>query len=312
MASAANSASAANRAPGNNLNPPSQNAGGARQSLRTNASLKGDANRRQSASPGDGGPRYVFDLPYFYAACETVVLEQYMGFCTRDSSSQGRKLSVAAHHDDWPCCLRFATLLPFCFHFSVICFFIKQLITAIDLTHRRSSSQKAWSQGFNPVTQKPSSLQNGNNVQSKATPSPKPSSPKESNNSPAHERLRFLLTSFIVRRNTMLSTIPFLLEIANRSQGLPATIVTKNGEKFNGVFSSSTPQPSGSTFLLKMVQRAASQLESHANGLSDVTTPFIGSGADHSMKFNVEEIDDIIVNNVTTTEVAVKESNGKN
>lgn len=208
MASAANSASPANRAPGNNLNPPSQNTGGTRQSLRTNASLKGaDVKRRQSASPGDGGPR-------------------------------------------------------------------------------RSGSQKAWTQGFNPLTQKPSSLQNGSNVQSKSTPSPKPSSPKDSN--AAHDRLRFLLTSFI---------------------GLPATVVTKKGEKLSGVFSSPNLQPSGSAFLLKMVQRVASQ-EPRANGLSDTTTPFIGSGADHSIAFNIEEIDDIIVNNVTTSEIVAKESNG--
>lgn len=61
MASTANSVSPANRASGNNLNP-SQNTG-ARQSLRTNASFKGaDANRRQSASPGDGAQRYVMTV----------------------------------------------------------------------------------------------------------------------------------------------------------------------------------------------------------------------------------------------------------
>lgn len=71
MASTANSVSAANRASGNNLNNPSQNVSGARQPLRTNASLKGaDANRRQSASPVDAGQRYVIYIHYLYPACQ--------------------------------------------------------------------------------------------------------------------------------------------------------------------------------------------------------------------------------------------------
>lgn len=61
-----------------------------------------------------------------------------------------------------------------------------------------------------------------------------------------------------------------------------------------------------------MVQRVATQTEPRANGLSDTATPFIGSTADHSMTFKVEEVDDIIVNNVTTSEVVAKEANGKN
>jgi hypothetical protein len=65
MASTANSVPAANGPPGNgnNSNPSSQNTGNGRQSLRTNASLKGsDSGRRQSNSPGDGTQRYVTHL----------------------------------------------------------------------------------------------------------------------------------------------------------------------------------------------------------------------------------------------------------
>uniref|UniRef100_A0A093VW94 PAB1-binding protein 1 n=1 Tax=Talaromyces marneffei PM1 TaxID=1077442 RepID=A0A093VW94_TALMA len=211
MASTANSVPAANRASGNNLNPSQNN--GARQPLRTNASFKGaDANRRQSASPGDGA-------------------------------------------------------------------------------QRRSSSQKAWTQGINPITQKASSQPNGNHAPTKSTPSPKPTSPKDTTNTSdhnAHDRLVLLMTSFI---------------------GLSATITTKNGEKYSGIFSSSALDTNNTSVLLKMVQRVIST-ETHANGLSDTTTPFVGTTPDHSMKFKVDEITDIVVNNVTTAEVVAKDTNG--
>lgn len=63
--------------------------------------------------------------------------------------------------------------------------------------YRRSSSQKAWTQGTNPITQK-YSQQNGNMAHQKQ---PAPTKvPKETNTSDnhAHDRLVFLVTSFIV------------------------------------------------------------------------------------------------------------------
>ncbi|KAH8693276.1 putative PAB1 binding protein [Talaromyces proteolyticus] len=212
MASTVNSAPAANGPAGsNNLPPSSQNNGGARQSLRTNASLKGsEPGRRQSGSPVDGG-------------------------------------------------------------------------------QRRSNSQKAWTQGINPLTQKSSSQQNGNNSHIKSTPSPKPTASRESNTPEqhAHDRLVFLLTSFI---------------------GLPATVITKTGDTFNGIFSSSELQSSDSAFVLKMVHRG--QLDPRANGLSDSASPFVGASPDYSMTFDLKDIADITVANVTTSEIMAKESNG--
>jgi hypothetical protein len=71
------------------------------------------------------------------------------------------------------------------------------------LPRRRSNSQKAWTQGANVITQKSSysqQQQNGAASQQKSVASPKPMA-KESNtpDSHAHDRLIFLLTSFIVR-----------------------------------------------------------------------------------------------------------------
>ncbi|PYH98333.1 hypothetical protein BO71DRAFT_65829 [Aspergillus ellipticus CBS 707.79] len=116
-------------------------------------------------------------------------------------------------------------------------------------------------------------------------------SPKESNtpDNHAHDRLVFLFTSFI---------------------GLTATITTKNGEKFTGIFSSSSLEPSESSFVLKMVQRPAKTEQHRSNGVSEASSPFMGSAPDHSMSFDVKDVADISVPNVSTAEVAAKGSNG--
>lgn len=64
-------------------------------------------------------------------------------------------------------------------------------------SHRRSSSQKAWTQGTNPITQR-YSQQNGSMTHQKQSAPTK--APKETNTSDnhAHDRLIFLVTSFIV------------------------------------------------------------------------------------------------------------------
>lgn len=93
-------------------------------------------------------------------------------------------------------------------------------------------------------------------------------------------------------------------------QGLSGTIITKSGDKFNGIFSTPNVDPNNTSFLLKMVQRVT-QLEPRADALSDVTSPFVGTAPDYSMRFKLDEIADILVNSVSTSEVVVKENHGK-
>jgi hypothetical protein len=101
------------------------------------------------------------------------------------------------------------------------------------------------------------------------------------------------------------------VDSADFVQGLPTIVTTKNGEKFNGIFSSSSFEPNDSYVILKMVQRASAQTEqSRANGLSDAASPFLGSSPDHSMSFDTKEIADVAVANVSTTDVVAKEPNG--
>ncbi|KAJ5086404.1 SM domain found in ataxin-2 [Penicillium alfredii] len=160
-----------------------------------------------------------------------------------------------------------------------------------DGAQRRTNSQKAWTQGTNPITQRSSyASSNGNMAHQRHSGSPRPNQ-KESNTADhhAHDRLVFLFASFI---------------------GLSTTITTKTGENFTGIFSSSTLEPSDSTFLLKMVQRASQENQPKANGVSDVTSPYLGAAPEHSMAFDVKDVADISVPNVSTAEVSVKESNG--
>lgn len=59
-----------------------------------------------------------------------------------------------------------------------------------------------------------------------------------------------------------------------------------------------------------MVQRADDN-QSKTNGASDVASPYLGTGIDHAMSFDIRDVADISVPNVVPAEVSVKESNGK-
>ena len=69
-------------------------------------------------------------------------------------------------------------------------------------------------------------------------------------------------------------------------------------------------EPTELSFLLKMVQRTSPEGQPRTNGVSDVATPYIGSAPEHIMSFDIKDIADIAVPNVTTAEVSAKEPNG--
>ncbi|PGH12339.1 hypothetical protein AJ80_06749 [Polytolypa hystricis UAMH7299] len=168
----------------------------------------------------------------------------------------------------------------------------RQSGSPVDGGHRRNNPQKAWGQNTNPINQKSSySHQNGGASHRKSTISPKPSTSKESNTPDMHanDRLVFLLTACI---------------------GLTATITTKNGDKFTGVFSGSALESNESSIMLKMTQHVLSPQTGRSNGLSDFNSPYIGPLPDHQMIFDVQDIADVAVAEVTATGMAAKERNG--
>lgn len=69
-------------------------------------------------------------------------------------------------------------------------------------------------------------------------------------------------------------------------------------------------EPNELSFLLKMVQRTSREGQPRTNGVSDVATPYIGDAPEHTMTFDIKDVADIAVPNVTTAEVSAKEPNG--
>lgn len=60
-----------------------------------------------------------------------------------------------------------------------------------------------------------------------------------------------------------------------------------------------------------MVQRASQDGQSKVNGVSDAASPYIGSGPEHSMAFDIRDVAHIAIPNVSPAEVSVKEANGR-
>ena len=60
-----------------------------------------------------------------------------------------------------------------------------------------------------------------------------------------------------------------------------------------------------------MVYRPSQQVQSPANGVSDVKSPYLGSEPDHIMVFSAKDIVDVSVASLSTTDVQAKSSNGR-
>ncbi|KAK2879392.1 hypothetical protein FQN49_000935, partial [Arthroderma sp. PD_2] len=148
---------------------------------------------------------------------------------------------------------------------------------------------------INPATQKPSSpypQQNGTASGRKSTMSPNPASNKESftPDQHAHDRLIFLLTAAI---------------------GSNVTVTMKDGEKFTGIFSGSTLESNETILILKMARRSASDPESaQSNGVGHDEGKYVGSGPDHQLMVDAQDITSLDIPSLSTTGVAAKEQNG--
>ena len=107
----------------------------------------------------------------------------------------------------------------------------------------------------------------------------------------AHDRLLFLLASFV---------------------GHLTHITVSNGDQFTGIFSAASLPDSGEPhrYILKMVkqQHQASKL---ANGDSPQATTYTGFGEDHVMVFDMKDVVQFNVQNVSTDKIQAKLTNGK-
>ncbi|KAI9701453.1 MAG: hypothetical protein M1836_001508 [Candelina mexicana] len=173
----------------------------------------------------------------------------------------------------------------------------KGTASPVDGGQRRLPTQKAWTQGTNPITgQRPSthSHQNGNVSQTKSTGTAKTMAvtSRETNTPDKHanDRLLFLLGNFI---------------------GLSATITTKNREKFEGIFSGASLEGAESTYVLSMAKKSTSAGDGPVNGATPESNhAYIGEAPNHRMVFETKDVVDLAVNNVSLNESQSKTLNG--
>ncbi|EGD86649.2 uncharacterized protein TERG_02906 [Trichophyton rubrum CBS 118892] len=170
----------------------------------------------------------------------------------------------------------------------------RQSGSPVDGGQRRPSSQKAWTQNINPTTQKPSNSypqQNGAASGRKSVVSPSPASKESSTpDQHAHDRLIFLLTAAI---------------------GSNVSLTMKDGEKFTGIFSGSTLESNETILILKMARRPLSESDSaQSNGVSQNEPSYVGSGSDHQLLIDVQDITCLDIQSLSTSGVVAKDQNG--
>jgi len=93
--------------------------------------------------------------------------------------------------------------------------------------------------------------------------------------------------------------------------GNMATVVVKNGDRFTGVLSGASLQKENvdaPLFVLKMTKKI-SNVSGQANGNSNTTDEYIGSGEDHLMTFGQNDIIDLSVENLSLEKSAGKNAN---
>ncbi|KAH7084831.1 PAB1 binding protein-like protein [Paraphoma chrysanthemicola] len=175
-----------------------------------------------------------------------------------------------------------------------------RFVSSLDTTRARSLEfrgatkppQKAWTQGTNPITQRPSNPPASNGATTAPKPSPNSTaSPGEAGVPMRHlsDRMMYLLANLT---------------------GLPGTITLKNGEKYSGVLSGTSLDPSELRYVFKMVKKLLPAANAQTNGTGDISDDYVGVGDYHVMSFDMSDVADFNVNNVVLDKSQTKGQNG--
>ncbi|CAO2658594.1 Nn.00g063170.m01.CDS01 [Neocucurbitaria sp. VM-36] len=157
---------------------------------------------------------------------------------------------------------------------------------------QRKPPQKAWTQGTNPITQRPSNPTASNGVVNSSKSTQNSSAPSGETASPMRhlsDRMMYLLANLT---------------------GLPGIITLKNGEKYSGVLSGTSLDPSELRYVFKMVKKLLPASNAQTNGTGDVSEDYIGVGDYHVMSFDMSDVADFNVNNVVLDKSQTKNQNG--
>ncbi|KAF2740625.1 hypothetical protein EJ04DRAFT_424491 [Polyplosphaeria fusca] len=166
----------------------------------------------------------------------------------------------------------------------------KQAASPVEGGQRKPQPQKAWTQGTNPLIQRPSNVNNSNGVVN---------TPKPSQNSLA-------LSGATASPNRHMSDrMMFLLA---QLSGRPGNITLKNGEKYTGVLSGTSLDPSEMRYVFKMVKRVQAA-DSQVNGATDISDDYVGVGDYHVMSFDIGDVADFNVSGVTLDKPQTKNQN---
>ncbi|KAJ9606620.1 poly(A)-binding protein binding protein [Cladophialophora chaetospira] len=157
----------------------------------------------------------------------------------------------------------------------------------------RRPAQKPWGSNTNAGQQKGSMVaqQNGHASQSRNTSAMRSTAAQKEGaitDKQAHERLMFLFGAAI---------------------GLDIAIITKTGEKFEGLLSGSSFSPASSKITLKMVKRLQPAPAGQVNGVATREAALVGSSPEHAMNFDLRDLADSSIAELAFPE-APKLSNG--
>jgi hypothetical protein len=93
-------------------------------------------------------------------------------------------------------------------------------------------------------------------------------------------------------------------------QGLPGIITLKNGEKYSGVLSGTSLDPSELRYVFKMVKKLLPAANAQINGTGEASDDYVGVGDYHVMSFDMSDVADFNVNNVVLDKSQAKGQNG--
>ena len=96
----------------------------------------------------------------------------------------------------------------------------------------------------------------------------------------------------------------------HHKQGLPGIITLKNGDKYSGVLSGTSLDPSELRYVFKMVKKLLPASNAQTNGASQSSDDYVGSGDYHVMSFDMSDVADFNVNNVVLDKSSAKGQNG--
>lgn len=83
----------------------------------------------------------------------------------------------------------------------------------------------------------------------------------------------------------------------------------RNGERFEGIFSGASVEPSDARFTMKMVKRVSAATQS--NGAAEKLNEYIGNGEDYMVAFDLQDTIDLNVWDVQLSAAEDKAQNGK-